>query len=236
MVFPLPPAPPPVSRLHSLPLVFLLFRFFLIDSPRSLLETKATSGTSTGAVGGFRNNRGCCRAAATHETGRLRVTKGWRFFMEEWQVRPLPEEFRRRMDRLLGEEAEREFLEARVRSPAAGIAGQYPEGWNRPLPGAVPSWRWSRSPSPPRASPCRPSSGGGGSSAPRGRLLYAEPSAMSAVTALAPGRESGCWISAPRQENPPRSRPAWRAGGCCGATNMSVATPPPCSRTWNGAA
>ena len=32
--------------------------------------------------------------------------------MEEWQVRPLPEEFRRRMDRLLGGEAGRDFLEA----------------------------------------------------------------------------------------------------------------------------
>ena len=37
--------------------------------------------------------------------------------MEEWQVRPLPEEFRRRMDRLLGGEAGREFLEAYASAP-----------------------------------------------------------------------------------------------------------------------
>lgn len=46
--------------------------------------------------------------------------------MEEWQVRPLPEEFRRRMDRLLGGEAGREFLRRTHPLPCGGDCGSIP--------------------------------------------------------------------------------------------------------------
>ena len=107
--------------------------------------------------------------------------------MEEWQVRPLPEEFRRRMDRLLGGEAGREFLEAyasaplrrglRVNTLKVGI-----DRFQTLFPLALEPIPFSPAgfslPSPHRA--------GADPLHHAGAYYMQEPSAMSAVTALAP--------------------------------------------------
>ncbi len=107
--------------------------------------------------------------------------------MEEWQVRPLPEEFRRRMDRLLGGEAGREFLEAyasaplrrglRVNTLKVGIdrfQALFPLALE-PIPFSPAGFSL---PSPHRA--------GADPLHHAGAYYMQEPSAMSAVTALAP--------------------------------------------------
>ena len=107
--------------------------------------------------------------------------------MEEWQVRPLPEEFRRRMDRLLGGEAGREFLEAYASAPLRRGLRVNPlkvgiDRFQALFPLALEPIPFSPAgfslPSPHRA--------GADPLHHAGAYYMQEPSAMSAVTALAP--------------------------------------------------